>query len=348
MSSKEGFNRLAVNLFEKARTLPKIEWIDLATFYDPRSTVLVTTPSADKQSSPFCHNFNIVERINITGGDAAYIENLQKKRSGAEVMYTVGGGRAIDLARLLAYTWNMDITAVPTIISTDSPFVDCTGVREDGCVHYIKSKKADRVFLDFSLLKKSPGALHAGGAGDVLSIYTALPDWKLASDRQVAKADEPYSIAVADQAQGILDYLMANRSEIHTMSQRGLESLVKALAMEVELCNLYGNSRPEEGGEHFFAYAIEPRLPHTTHGELVGLGILVTSLIQYQKLQPVLEFMNTIGMNYRPKGFTRAILDETLRGMPSYVNRHGLRYSVWNEYCYNKKQVSEILDALNS
>ena len=53
--------------------------IDLATFYDPRSTVLVTTPSADKQSSPFCHNFNIVERINITGGDAAYIENLQKK-----------------------------------------------------------------------------------------------------------------------------------------------------------------------------------------------------------------------------------------------------------------------------
>jgi len=54
------------------------------------------------------------------------------------------------------YLKRLEIICVPTIISSDAFLVDCTGLRENGCVTYIPSKKADRVLLDWKLLKKTP------------------------------------------------------------------------------------------------------------------------------------------------------------------------------------------------
>lgn len=336
-----------LRLLDNPSTLPTIEWTDLTTFHDDRRAVLVTSPSAETHFGTLAHNFYFSDRRMITGGDAEYIDNLIKDKPDTSVMYAVGGGRVIDIARLLAYRWDMDITVIPTIISTDSPFVDTTGIRDNGCVHYLPSKKADRVFLDWNLLSHSPPTLHAGGCVDVLSIYTALYDWKFAMEKQVSQPDEQYNHAVAKQAEEILEYLMSHETDIKAMSQTGLTSIVQALAMEVELCNLYGNSRPEEGGEHFFAYAIEPFLPHTTHGELVGLGILLTAHIQKQPWEYIRDFMDRIGMNYRPKGVSPHLVTDTLKTMQAYVEKHNLWYSVWNEYIYDESAAQEFLRAIN-
>ena len=346
-SNENSHDLLIKNLYEKASTIPQIEWIDLTTVSDNRSAILVTSPNARRRLQEFTGNFNFQHELNISGGDAEFVAILGQNRPDIDTMYAVGGGRVIDVARLLAHTWDMEITVIPTIISTDSPFVDCTGVRDDGCVRYVKSKKADRVLLDLNLLQQSSKSLHAGGCADVLSIYTALYDWKLAQDRHVAQPDEQYFPIVAQQAEGILQYLLGNETDITIMSRTGLESLVRALAMEVELCNLYGNSRPEEGGEHFFAYAIEPHLPHTTHGELVGLGILVTAYMQGQPWQDMRKFMDSIGMCYRPKGISAQLITETLKTMPGYVNKHNLRYSTWNEYVYDEPNVQQFLSTLS-
>lgn len=340
-------HRLSSDLYEGSHSLPKIEWTDITTFHDDRPAVLVTSPSAETHFDMLSQSFYFSDRRMITAGNAEYIDNLIKDKPNTSVMYAIGGGRVIDIARLLAHTWDMEITVIPTIISTDSPFVDTTGVRIDGCVHYLPSKKADRVLMDWNLLSHSPRALHAGGSADVLSIYSALYDWKLAHDRQVSQLDERYLPIVAQQAKGILQYLLENESAIAIMSRAGLEAIVRALAMEVELCNLYGNSRPEEGGEHFFAYAIEPHLPHTTHGQLVGIGILVTAHAQGQPWQDMREFMDTIGMCYRPKGISAHLITETLKTMPSYVTKHNLRYSIWNEYVYDEQTVQQFLSTLS-
>lgn len=335
------------DLYENVYTLPKIQWVDIRTLHDDRPAVLVTSPSAKTLFGTLSHNFFFSDHRMITDGNAEYIDNLIKDKPKTSVMYAVGGGRVIDIARLLASRWEMDITVIPTIISTDSPFADTTGVRDDGCVRYIKSKKANRVFLDWNLLDHSPPALHAGGSADVLSIYTALHDWRLAHDRHISQSDELYLPIVANQAEEIFQYLIKNESDIAIMSRTGLEAIVRALTMEVELCNRYGNSRPEEGGEHFFAYAIEPHLPHTTHGELVGFGILVTACMQGQPWQDIRGFMDTIGMCYRPKGISSQLITETLKTMPGYVNKHNLRFSIWNEYVYDEPAVQELLSTLH-
>lgn len=336
-----------LRLVDNPSTLPPIEWTDLATFHDDRRAVLVTSPSAETHFGTLVHNFYFSDHRSITGGNAEYIDTLIKVKPDTSVMYAVGGGRVIDIARLLAYQWDMDITVIPTIISTDSPFVNTTGVRSDGCVHYVQSKKADRVLLDWTLLNRSPRALQAGGCCDVLSIYTALYDWKLTQERSSYFPYEQYSPQVAQQAQGILDYLISHSDEIRQMTRGGLDAIVRSLAMEVELCNLHGNSRCEEGGEHFFAYAIEPHLPHTTHGELVGLGILITAFMQGQQWQNMREFMDTIEMNYIPKGISGRLVAEMLKGMKGYVENNNLRYNIWNEFAFDESAAQEFLEAID-
>ena len=39
--------------------------------------------------------------------------------------------------------------------------------------------------------------------------------------------------------------------------QAGLFRLLDVLAIEVQLCSLLGHSRPDEGSEHAFAYAVK-------------------------------------------------------------------------------------------
>jgi glycerol-1-phosphate dehydrogenase [NAD(P)+] len=158
--------------------------------------------------------------------------------------------------------------------------------------------------------------------------------------------DELYEPRIAAQAESILEYLMSQKIAISKTSDSGLETLAQALAAEVELCNVYGNSRPEEGSEHFFAYALEPELPRATHAELVGIGILISAYIQKQNVNLMKDFMDSVGMNYLPVGITPTIISSVLDNMQEYVITHGLRYSIWNEYSRQADDVHRITDLI--
>lgn len=320
----------------KVNQLPIIEWTNLKTFEDKRRAIIFTSPSAEKESKPYIKGINFTQKIYIETADRISVEKLAKKQRAANVGYAVGGGKVIDIAKLLAKEWEIGLICIPTIISTDAFLVDCTGLRENGCVTYVISKKADKVLLDWELLKKAPLKYHLSGCGDILSIYTGVNDWEYANRQGVALPDEVYSPSVATMAKGILNGLLSGVEEIRKGTRKGLETIIACLGMEVALCNFYGNSRPEEGGEHFFTYCIENKVSHFLHGEMVCFGILITSFLQGQNWKEIQSFMNDIGLNYRPNGLTKSAVIETLKELPSYVKRHKLRYSIYNDFNYKK------------
>ena len=254
----------------------------------------------------------------------------------------------MDIGRYLAAVWNQKAICIPTIISTDAFLVDSTGLRQDGCVKYVKSKAADQVILDEELLCRAPRRFNLSGCGDVLSIFTGLFDWKYTHDHGKASNREPYDSSTAIMAQGILSGLLSETEEIKNGTQSGLVATVNALAMEVQLCNLYGNSRPEEGGEHFFAYCVENKLPHFLHGEMVSLGVLLTGHLQGQDTTEIMRFMDDIGLNYKPDGLNRAIVLDTLQELTGYVSKHRLRYSIYNDFNYqdSRGQIAKFFDQI--
>ena len=230
---------------------PIISWESLGSVIENKQVILLISPSAEKIVKPYLKKLNIKTKLYISVSQKKDAINISSQKPNGEIIYAIGGGSVIDVGRYLASKWNLDIICIPTIISSDAFLVNCSGLRENGCIQYVPSKKADRIILDYELLKKADPLYNMSGCCDVLSIFTGINDWKYANKKNKANLDEIYSKPISIMAESILNALLSDKEEIKKGSQKGLETIVCTLAMEVLLCNFYGNSRPEEGGEHF-------------------------------------------------------------------------------------------------
>lgn len=85
-------------------------------------------------------------------------------------------------------------------------------------------------------------------------------------------------MALAGGAASALGRLIEGASEIAKCSDTGLRLLAELYVEEVALCEQWGNSRPEEGSEHYLAYCIEDLAGKGfVHGSLVGLCAVATA-----------------------------------------------------------------------
>jgi len=317
--------------------IPLIQWSSVRNLEIDSNSLVITSQSAQKVFEANS-KYRLQNCIYVNGSSSKAISRLKEYTipRKANTAYLIGGGQVMDVGRLLAHHWDLKVICIPTLISTDAFLVDCTGVRKSGCVSYLKTKRAEKVIIDFDLFSKLTSQLFSVGCGDVLSIFTGLNDWKYVNTQDKISSEEIYQTDIAMIAQAILDGLISQKDEIKHKSINGLKSIVDALAMEVQLCNLYGNSRPEEGGEHFFAYCIENKMPHFLHGEMVTFGVLLTGFIQKQDIKPIKKFADSVGLNYKPSGLTKKIVISTLKELSSYVNKHELRFSIYNTFSYRE------------
>lgn len=335
---------------KRINNLPVIIEVSLSELEEARKVALVTTPSALATVKGFLPRVDIIHKFFIEAVVKSQLEKIVRKlSSGVKVVYGVGGGRATDAAKYLAAKKGLELRIIPTILSTDAFLTDSVGVRNRGCVSYVLAKHPDIVYIDYHLLSRAPARFNISGCGDILSIFTALFDWKYANQRHKANKNEKFDSIIADAAQSILDELLSRGGVIKKNKEKGLRILLRLLALEVQLCQLYGSSRPEEGGEHFFTYCVENKMSPFLHGEMVAFGILITALIQGQDSEKIKGFMEKVGLNYKPLGLKRDIVIETLEELPEYVRNHQLDYSVYNDFEYQtyEKRIKRFLDKID-
>jgi glycerol-1-phosphate dehydrogenase [NAD(P)+] len=244
----------------------------------------------------------------------------------AEVVYGFGGGQAIDVAKFVGQRCHARVIAVPTILSVDAPLVPGAAVRVAGRVVYVPTRAPDEVVIHEDILLSAPITHNAAGWGDVLSIYTAVWDWRLGHERTGESFDE----RIADEALALLE--TACRPD----TSQGIHALLAALRKEVELCDQAGSSRPEEGSEHLFAYTIEPLLPASIkvlHGELVGVGIRVMSGHQGQSQDKIAALMDRVGLRWRAEelGISPQMIAKAERSLPRKALEYGFHYTIANE-----------------
>lgn len=233
-------------------------------------------------------------------------------------VFGVGGGQALDHAKYVAWQTGRPLVLVPTILSVDAAYTEAIGVREGQRVRYVGKVRPAHLLVDFGLLQAAPPLLNRAGAGDILSIFTALWDWRAAQER----LGEAYDAAVAAAAQRVLDDLLRAEAALREVTEAGLRALSEAYVAEVALCDRVGNARPEEGSEHYLAYALEALTGrHFLHGQLVGLCVLLAGRCQGQDVRPIAAFLRGIGLDgrFEAVGTTRAELRRALLGMGAYV-----------------------------
>jgi len=255
----------------------------------------------------------------------------------------VGGGSALDFAKYLAWKRDLRLILIPSIVSVDACVTSSIGVRDQGRVHYVGQVKPERLLVDFRLIREAPPRLNRAGAGDILSIHTGSFDWLLGHK----KDGERYDRQVARRSADLLEELERNAAEISQVTDKGIRSLVELFQAENDLCEEFGNSRPEEGSEHFFAYNAEFRTgKQFVHGEIVCLGILLMSRLQDNRPQWVMALLEDLGVLYRPAdiGLEPGELRDSLSTLHEFCNQERLPTSIIGDTL----KVPNAIDALIS
>ncbi|MBD3186214.1 iron-containing alcohol dehydrogenase [Candidatus Bathyarchaeota archaeon] len=244
-----------------------------------------------------------------------------------------GGGTACDTAKYLAWKWQLPLITAPSIISVDAWLCTSIAVRHDHKVRYIGNVEPRRVLVDLELIKQAPPSLNRAGISDTISICTALGDWLIAHEI----FDDRFDRKVFNQAKDIVNELMAAASDIKEVNDAGIRAMVKGFVDEVNLCEGWGDARPEEGGEHFLAYCLEEiTRDHYIHGNLIGLNVLIVLQLQKDKavfpVKALKSFFDDIELQYSPisQGITRDDFKQALESVQQYVRTENLANGLWS------------------
>ena len=215
-------------------------------------------------------------------------QNVGKSKS--ELIVGVGGGRSVDIAKIIGFNLDLPFVSIPTSASHDgiaSPFVSIKGNKP----HSLVATAPLGVFVDVDIIKKAPKKLLASGCGDLIAKITAVRDWQLGRD----KTGEYYGRYSADLALMSAKILMEHSSRF---SKKGLDvrEVVEALISAGVASCIAGSSRPCSGAEHLFSHAVDKLEPGIgLHGEKCGIGAIMIAKLQGQDWRKIVKTLKSVG-----------------------------------------------------
>lgn len=313
----------------KFPNLPYVNLMPFSEIEEKRSVLLVTSMPAWNAVKDSLHGLNIGGTVEVTEANTNHWDDLRSSIANRrfEIVYAVGGGLVADAAKYLSAKLGIPLVVCPTALSVDAFITAASGIRRDGCVFYIETKVPENLILDLGVIAKAPATIRAAGITDVMSIATGSWDWKFAHEQGKNPPGMEFIPWVYDNAQSILSGVLDCAEAAGRGDREGLKTLYHCLAMEVQLCNQVGHARPEEGSEHYFAYAAENHTGHgLPHGDLVGPGIMIMSGLQGQdtgRLEAALKACH-IPLDRIPQ----EIVNRTLVELPAYCERHELAFGL--------------------
>jgi len=258
------------------------------------------------------------------------LDRIEEELAEFDLVVGVGGGSCMDCAKYLAWKRNSRLILIPSIASVDACVTPQVAVREGRQVCYVGHAQAEGLLVDFRLISAAPPRLNRAGAADILSIHTGSFDWLLGHTNK----KEAYDETIARRCAEVVDELERYAGDICDVTDTGIRKLIELFEAENDLCMEFGNSRPEEGSEHFFAYNAERVTgKHFIHGELVCLGILLMSRLQNNKPEWIASLLKRLGVLYRPSdlGLEMEELYTILTTLAEYCRAEGLAYSIVDE-----------------
>lgn len=313
----------------KIWNLPVVHLTPFSEVEEKRPALLVTSMPAWNAVKNQLKGLNIVETIEVTEATTEHWDNLESKIANrkSEIVYAVGSGLVADAAKYFAVKLGSALTVLPTALSVDAFITAASGIRRDGCVYYIETKPPETLILDLEVVGKGPPSIRAAGITDVMSIATGSWDWKFAHKQGKNPAGMEFIPWVYDNAQSILNGVLDCAEAAGRGDRDGLKTLYDCLAMEVQLCNQVGHARPEEGSEHYFAYAAENHMGHgLPHGDLVGPGIMIMAGLQGQVTGPLEAALKAC--NIPLDRIPHEIVERTLAELPAYCQKHELAFGL--------------------
>ncbi|ADG13177.1 3-dehydroquinate synthase [Methanocaldococcus infernus ME] len=258
-----------------------------------------------------------------------YDEEIEVK--GYDCIIGLGGGKAIDVAKYIAYKNKLPVISVPTTASNDGISSPVVALKKPSFL----ATAPIAVIADIDIIEKSPKRLLRAGLGDIVSNITAVLDWKLAKEEVNEKFSEGSAIFSMTIAKELINYILNSNLEEY------VSKLTKALIGSGICIAMANTTRPASGGEHLFSHALdllkEKYNFNSLHGEQCGVGTLIISYLHKKEgrenyLEEILESLKKVKapITFEDLGIDREIAREALTLAPKIrkrwtILRNGLR-----------------------
>jgi glycerol-1-phosphate dehydrogenase [NAD(P)+] len=129
---------------------------------------------------------------------------------------------------------------------------------------------------DTGIIAEAPWDLTTAGCADIISNYTAVRDWQLASRLQNVE----YSEYAGALSQMTAEMLVDNTDAIKPGLEESAWVVMKALVSSGVAMSIAGSSRPASGSEHLFSHQLDRIAPgRALHGHQVGVGAILAEYL---------------------------------------------------------------------
>ena len=221
----------------------------------------------------------------------------------ADFVIGVGGGKALDTAKLLAHQCELPVVTIPTSAATCAAWSALSNIYSDaGAFQYDVSLKRcpDLLILDYGLMQTAPQRTLVAGIGD------AIAKWYEASVSS-GSATATLTIAAVQQARVLRDLLLQSTAALEEPGSAAWREVVDATVLLAGVVGGLGGANCRTVAAH----AVHNGLTHipaahgALHGEKVAYGILVQlrleEMVQGNQLatsarQQLLQFYAKIGL----------------------------------------------------
>lgn len=246
-----------------------------------------------------CEN---LEKNNISCGvyraNEASMEEIEKilKKIDTEkpcCLLGIGSGKSIDLAKLASTKAEIPFLSIPTAASHDGIISARASIHSEKESKSIQAQSPIAVVADTEIIANAPYELLAAGCGDVISNYTSVLDWELASRLH----NEPFSTVAASMSLMSAELIRKSAGFIRPGLESSARLVIQALVTSGIAMSFAGTSRPASGAEHMFSHVLDKILEKPAHhGFQCALGSIVMLYLHGRDWTKYRDTMTQIGI----------------------------------------------------
>ena len=225
-------------------------------------------------SSLRSRNIQILQQAPVESiGFERVTELFSNSPANTDAIIGFGGGKALDVAKYIAFLCGRPYLSVPTSLSNDGFCSSQSSLTVREHRRPLPSAMPFGVIIDTAVCLDAPEILWQSGVGDLVSKLTAVTDWKMAFHAAGTPVDD-FAALLSDAS--VYQFLARPTRDLEGMTLLGTALLLNGISMSI--C---GSSRPASGSEHLISHALDrvskrPRL----HGLQVGVATYLISLLQ--------------------------------------------------------------------
>ncbi|MGA7273092.1 MAG: iron-containing alcohol dehydrogenase [Acidimicrobiia bacterium] len=212
--------------------------------------------------------------------DQPTIDAARTAAEGSGCIVSIGSGSITDVGKEAARRTGAPLVAVQTAASVNGFSDDMAVVLRDGVKRTVPSRSATALVIDTRVLSSAPLALTRSGFAEMMGMFTAPADWRLAG----LAGHDTYEAEVVDLFRPQGDELLDSATPIGRGDPDGLLLLAELLTASGLAMTVAGRTAPLSGMEHLISHLLDMSAAADgravgLHGSQVGVASLVAACL---------------------------------------------------------------------